>query len=165
MLLRRIHTAACMSDGDVCACGDQGSFDPTIFCSTVILGGFKACRRPSVGSIFGIQDLDHARMLFNSALLLCLIHVYRFSPRYVVTCLHYRYPPRSTEHIPLVICPALQILSLYRCRYSPSSPPSVVHVISVSQVILSLSSCRCLSSSSSSTSTSRISIKPHMRSA
>ena len=40
-------------------------------------------------------------MLFNSALLLCLIHVYRFSPRYVVTCLRYRYPPRSTEPIPI----------------------------------------------------------------
>ena len=42
-------------------------------------------------------------MLFNSALLLCLIHGYRYSPpRYLVTCLRYRYPPRSTEHIPPV---------------------------------------------------------------
>ena len=140
MLLRRIHTAACMSDGDVCACGDQGSFDPTIFCSTVILGGFKACRRPSIGRIFGIQDLDHARMLFNSALLLCLIHVYRFSPRYVVTCLHYRYPPRSTEHIPPVIRPVvLQIPSLSlspRHLGFPSYPLALILSLFIFVVVL-----------------------------
>src|ERR1700677_725574 len=49
--------------------------------------------------------------------------------------------------------------------YGFSPLPSVVRVISVSQVILSISSCRCSSSLSSSTSTSRISIKPHRSSA
>jgi hypothetical protein len=54
---------------------------------------------------------------------------------------HYRYPPRSTEHIPLVPHPVvLQTMSIYHCRYSPFVAATV---ISVSQVILSLSSCRC----------------------
>jgi hypothetical protein len=56
------------------------------------------------------------------------------------TC-RYRYPPRSTEPIPLVPHPVvLQTMSIYHCRYSPFVATAV---ISVSQVILSLSSCRC----------------------
>jgi hypothetical protein len=53
----------------------------------------------------------------------------------------YRYPPRSTEPIPLVPhSVVLQTMSIYHCRYSPFVATAV---ISVSQVILSLLSCRC----------------------
>jgi hypothetical protein len=57
-----------------------------------------------------------------------LIHGYRFTPRYVVTLSqHYRYPPRLTEPIPLVLHPVvLQTTSLYHCRSTVASwlPPS-----------------------------------------
>ena len=81
-------------------------------------------------------------------------------------CHHYRYPPRSTEPIPLVHHVVLRISSLRRCPTLHVRTKSTIHVgpslssrihaviyfISVIQVILSLSSCRC-SFSSSSTST------------
>jgi hypothetical protein len=113
---------------------------------------------------------SRSRLLFSSALLLCFIHGSRYlSSTLCRHCHHYRYLPRSTEPIPLVL-----ILLSYRSLHSitvatlPSSLPSRTHatVISVSQVILSLLSCRCSSSSSSSTSTSRIAAsKPHRSSA
>jgi hypothetical protein len=56
-------------------------------------------------------------------------------------CHRHRYPPRSTEPIPLVPHPVvLQTMSIYHCCYSPFVAAAV---ISVSQVILSLSSCCC----------------------
>ena len=71
-----------------------------------------------------------------------LIHGLSLFPRAISSpCHRYRYPPRSTEPIPLVPHPVvLQTMSIYHCRYSPFVAAAV---ISVSQVILSLSSCRC----------------------
>src|SRR6202453_3646648 len=101
-------------------------------------------------------------MLFNSALLLCLIHEYRYSPpRYLVTCL----PAIAIRLVQPSLYLYLRSLILLSYATDPVNPslsygfsplPSIVRVISVSQVILSISSCRCSSSSSSSTSTSRI---------
>src|ERR1700678_2228749 len=102
-------------------------------------------------------------MLFNSALLLCLIHGYRYSPpRYLVTCLRYHYPSRSTEHIRFII-----LLSygsrLHRCS-TVSRIPRCCQESTLSPHHLSLSSyplvssisycCSSLSSSSSSSFTS-----------
>jgi hypothetical protein len=89
-----------------------------------------------------------------------LINGLSLFPRAISSPCRYRYPPRSTEHIPLVPHPVvLQTMSIYHCRYSP-----FVAVISVSQVILSLSSCRCSPLLSSSTSTSQITASKPRRS-
>jgi hypothetical protein len=85
-------------------------------------------------------------------------------PRVMLSPCHYRYPPRSTELMPLV-----PLRLSYRPRHSIAVALKSVRCrrchLSLSQVILSLSSGRCLSlSSSSSIFTSRITASKPRRS-
>jgi len=74
-------------------------------------------------------------MLFNSALLLCLIHGYRYSPpRYLVTVYPLSLSASFNRAYTYIYglsscCPTLQILSIHRCptvsrRFRPSSASS-----------------------------------------
>jgi len=154
MLLRRIHTVI-LRDGVVCACGGQGSFDPTVFCSRQ--SGQKAfdrthLRYPNSRSRLLLFNLDFiilgiratAHRLFSSsniivppAILRSLIHGYRCSPRYLVIVI--------TIAIRLVQPSLYLYLVLHPVVLRISSHPAVLDFI-----------FRCSSSLSSCTSTSRI---------
>jgi hypothetical protein len=101
----------------------------------LILGIHATAHRLSSASILLVPPLFFAHSQSHSRFIAIVLRAIS-SP-----CHRYRYPPRSTEPIPLVPHPVvLQTMSIYHCRYSPFVAAAV---ISVSQVILSLSSCRC----------------------
>jgi hypothetical protein len=97
---------------------------------------FMLSRRPSIRRIFGIQGLDHGCCSISTSdswysYHRCSSHIQSHSRFIAIVlraisspCYRYRYPPRSTDPIPLVL-----ILLSYRPCQSitvatvPSSPP------------------------------------------
>jgi hypothetical protein len=87
----------------------------------LILGTHATAHRLSFASILLVPPLFFTHSQSHSRFIAIVLRALS-SP-----CHHYRYPPRSTEPIPLVPHPVvLQTMSIYHCRYSPFVAATVI---------------------------------------